>query len=122
MAKKDKDQEYNLLELRPERLFESETTDEGLDRVLVPRFRNAFLRRFLVPRNRDPYVHVKLDMYCTAIWRMCDGRTPVARMVAALEERFGEEVAPADERVAAFIRQMRMYQYISLKTADGTVV
>ena len=47
-----------------------------------------------------------LDRFTTFLWLKCDGAHTVAGLVAALEAEFGEEAAPAAERVQKWLQRM----------------
>jgi hypothetical protein len=47
-----------------------------------------------------------LDRFTTFLWLKCDGVHTVAGLVAALEAEFGEEAAPAAERVQKWLQRM----------------
>ena len=47
-----------------------------------------------------------LDRFTTFLWLKCDGTHTVAGLVAALAAEFGEEAAPAPERVQKWLQRM----------------
>ena len=55
-----------------------------------------------------------LDRYSSYIWEMCDGKKTVGEVILRFDEKFGEEVAPADVRVQKFIKQLLELNLISL--------
>ena len=75
--KKEK-QFANLWDLTPKRNAEWETTEEGKVVVLVPKFRNPFLVKWLLPYLSKPFFRIKLDDVGSAIWQQLDGGTPVS--------------------------------------------
>ena len=55
-----------------------------------------------------------LDQFTTFIWEKCDGVNNIAQIISKFDEKFGEEVAPADVRVQKFIKQLLELNLISL--------
>ena len=55
-----------------------------------------------------------LDKFTTFIWEKCDGSHNIAEIISEFDNRFGEEVAPADQRVLKFIKQLLELNLITL--------
>ena len=55
-----------------------------------------------------------MDIYTTYIWEMCNGKNTIGDIISKFDRIFGEEVAPADVRVQAFIKQLLELNLISL--------
>lgn len=98
-------QGLNLLDLIPVRLQEWELTPDNQVIILVPKFTSRFLRTWLLPRLKHPYIRIKLDSYGSEVWRNCDGKTSVASIARILQQKFGEKIEPVYDRLAIFIRQ-----------------
>ena len=99
---------------RPEQAVGSETVDD-LVVLLRPRFMSGPLAWWLQPRLARPYFRVRLDAVGSFIWRRCDGRTTVGEIAAGLQERFGDEVAPAMDRLRLFLRQLQDGKMITVQ-------
>ena len=56
-----------------------------------------------------------LDKFSSYIWEMCDGENTVADVVRKFDEKFGEEVAPATDRVQIFLETLLKLNLIVLK-------
>ena len=54
-----------------------------------------------------------LDKYTTHIWELCNGKNTIGDIISKFDGKFGEEVAPADVRVQAFIKQLLELNLIS---------
>lgn len=96
----------NLWDLKPKRNAEWEMTDEGKIVVLVPKFRNPFLVKWLLPYLAKPFFRIKLDDVGTLIWQQSDGATPVSSIAESLQRKFGASVEPVDARINHFLRQL----------------
>ncbi len=112
MAKRAK-ADVNLLELVPRRTVEHEIDEAHLVTVLMPRFTNRFLKRWLVPRHRSPHIKIKLDEIGSEVWLLCDGRRNVGEIASLMREKFGEKIEPCNDRLGVFFRQLEQASFIS---------
>lgn len=116
MFKKNKKlSEVNYLELTPIRIYNHIVEEENRVSVLVPRFTNKILVKYLVPRLKSPDIKVKLDKFGSAAWLKADGNKNVEDICDELLNEFGEEINPVVERVTKFYSQLYQYQFISFK-------
>ena len=56
-----------------------------------------------------------LDKFSSYIWEICDGENTVADVVRKFDEKFGEVVAPAPDRVQIFLETLLKLNLIVLK-------
>lgn len=116
MFKKNKNlSEVNYLEITPIRSYNHIEEEKNKVSVLVPRFTNKFLVKYLVPRLKSPDIKVKLDKFGSAAWIKADGNKNVQQICDELLSEFGEEINPVVERVTKFYTQLYQYQFISFK-------
>ncbi|MEW5799100.1 MAG: PqqD family protein [Bacteroidota bacterium] len=111
--KKEK-QLANLLDLKPKRNAEWETTDEGKVVVLVPKFRNPFLVKWVLPYLSKPYFRIKLDDIGSAIWQQLDGGTPISHVAENLKTKFGAAVEPVESRINHFLNQLERGDLVTI--------
>ncbi len=104
--KKDEFAGWNILDLKPERLFEYEVQADEKVVLLIPKFRDRILGKYLQPYIRRKFYKVKLDKLGSQTWLHCDGKTPVSKIADKLREKFGADAEPADERVAKFVQHL----------------
>ncbi|MFH2003621.1 MAG: PqqD family protein [Bacteroidota bacterium] len=97
---------FNLLDLKPVRLFEFEVQAEEKVTILIPKFRDKLLGKYLQPYLRKKYYKVKLDKFGSFVWTNCDGRKTVNEIAERLRQKFGAEAEPAVERVAKFVQHL----------------
>ncbi len=102
---------------RPEHAIGSEMAGD-LVVLLRPRFVSGPLAWWLQPHLRRPYFRVRLDAVGSFIWNRCDGQTTVGQIATGLEERFGDEVKPAMDRLRIFLRQLQDGQMIRVSPAE----
>ncbi len=104
----------NLLELKPRRNAQWETADDASVTLIVPKFGNAFLRKWLLPFLAQPNFRVRLDKFGTFVWSRCDGRTTVAEIADALSREFGAEVEPLYERLEKYVKKLERERFVSI--------
>jgi len=98
---------HNYLELTPRRIFEHEIRDsDGLVTVLVPKYRDKILGRFLQPRLKYKYFKAEFDEFGSAAWLKIDGKTKVNMIASMLLNEFGEKIQPINERLITFCNQL----------------
>lgn len=98
--------ETNLWDVIPQRIAEWETAEDGKVIVLVPKFKNAFLAKWLQPRLAKPFFRIKLDEVGSHIWKLCDGSTKVSQIAESLQKQFGGVVEPVDIRIKKFFNHL----------------
>jgi hypothetical protein len=104
----------NLLELMPRQLVPWEADENGTVVVLLPKFQNAFLVRWLVPRLRVPNIRIKLDAIGSYVWKLCDGKTTVAEIAERMAGDFGESATAAHERIRTFLLTLEKSDLVNL--------
>lgn len=102
----------NLLELKPLRNLDWEEGENGTVVLLVPKFRNRWLRKWLVPHLSKPNFRLKTDAFGSYVWRRCDGEEPVADIATAMGREFGREFDPSLDRISEFIRRLAKNEFI----------
>lgn len=107
MGADTKDDAPNLLDCVPSRLVGATVGDDGKVTVLRPRFIKGPLARWLQPRLKSKHFHVQLDEIGSFVWQRIDGQATVADIVEAMEDHFGDKVAPAIDRLDMFLRELR---------------
>jgi Coenzyme PQQ synthesis protein D (PqqD) len=105
----------NLLELRPIRNARSETAEDGLVTLVVPKFRSVFLQKWLVPWLAKPNFRIRLDNVGSFIWQRCDGTTPVLKIAEEMQSEFGEGIQPVYDRISRFLNKLESSQFILIR-------
>jgi hypothetical protein len=102
----------SLLDLTPFRKIDHRLEEDGTVTLLYPKFRNKNVSKFMLGR-KTPYIHMKLDEIGTASWLLIDGKRNVKKISEELNNKFGEKIIPADERLGKFLSQLYNNKYIS---------
>lgn len=111
--KKKKNDQINYLDLTPVKKYNFEIEENGFVSVLIPRFTNKFLVRYLSPRLKSPYVKAKLDEFGSQTWLEIDGVQNVHNIAQKLLNRNGEKIQPINERLTKFLTQLYNYNFIT---------
>ena len=120
MAKKEKE---NFLDYRPRpnRLFTTETNDEGHVEILMENrgFYNWLAQKlFRKPR----FSHIELDDFGTFVWHQMDGDRTVFEIGQAVKSEFGEKAEPLYERLSKYIKILHdnhFVVYVNKQTTGG---
>ncbi len=106
---------YNLLNTVPVCVGNVCTEWEGEYVVLIlPRFRKAWMQRWLLPKSLSSHVRIQLEEHGTAVWRLIDGQRTVQEIIELLASHFGgDESYPS--RVAAYFMQLQKDGFIHLR-------
>jgi len=95
-----------------------EVAEDGTVWLLVPRFRSRWMQ-WLQKRLRKPHIKVKLDELGSAVWRLIDERRTVHEIGRELEARFGERIAPLEQRLGTFLGMLRRTELLELPAAEA---
>ena len=119
MGKKQEAQ--NLLDLKPFRLQRWEPREGDLVTVLVPKFSNRWLVRWIMPRLARPDFRVRLDALGSYIWSQCDGSLTIREIAERVDDKFGSETDPDYQRIALFFRRLVSQNLVRLNAPDASL-
>jgi hypothetical protein len=108
----------NYLDLTPVRLMEYQLNDEGRIDILLPRFRNRFLKNVYRNSSKGEFIHIHLDQIGSEIWKIIDGILTVQAICSELNEKHPDKLHPAEEtekRVTDFLSLLYRERYISFR-------
>lgn len=106
----------NTLELTPFRLYPEEKNNaDDLVTVIIPKFKNKYVVRYISPRLKSDHFQIKLDKFGSAVWVNMDGSRKVEKIIHKLKEKFGDEMPEAEDRIIKFIFQLYSQGFISFK-------
>ena len=112
--RKEKDlSDINYLELTPGRLYNHVMEKYGKVSVLIPRFTNTIIVKFLTPMLKSPFVKTKFDEFGSQVWLEIDGKKKVLDILTSLKLKFGERIEPVEERLTKFLTQLYNYKFVS---------
>jgi hypothetical protein len=104
--------------LRPVAKHRHEVNEDGLATVFIPKFKNRYLIKFLVPSWKSPEFRIKLDELGSAVWLSIDGKKNVDSICLELINKLGEKVHPAEERVTKFLSTLYYQGFITFRELE----
>lgn len=104
----------NLLELKPLRNLEWEEGENDTVVLLVPKFTNRLMRKWVLPLLRKPNFRVTTDAFGGFVWKKCDGATSVLSIAEEMNRSFGPEFDPSYDRTTTFVRQLVKNEFVLL--------
>jgi len=105
----------DLTGLRLARTLNWETNKDGLVVLLVPKFRNRYLVKWLVPHLAQPNFRVMLDAHGSLVWNCCNGVTTVGEIARKMEQTFGVPIDSLNERVGLFIGKLMRDKFLIIE-------
>ncbi len=107
----------NYLDLTPVLIFKSEESEDGLVTILIPRFKNNFMNKYIV-REKARYIYLKLDELGSATWKEIDGSRNVGQICEQLKEKLGDKIAHTEERVTKFLSILYNNRHITFREIE----
>lgn len=118
MGRKRKKGEINLLELIPCRMIEYDMNEDVIVTLKAPRFKSNFMRKWLQPRLKRPFLRVELDEIGSSVWMLCDGNRKVRDIAEVVQKRFGDKIEPCYDRLGSFFQQLEHARFISYSNLE----
>lgn len=117
--KLEKDQSTDWTKLVPERIIDWEINPEtNFVIIKKPKFKNSILKKYLLPRLKNPNFTVNLDKVGSFVWLTIDGKLNFGEIAEKMKNEFGESVEPVDDRLGQFINSLRKYDFILFKNME----
>ena len=112
MAKPNKRDTDNLLDLIPVPSVDWGNNPDGTVYLIKLKFKSRFLTKLLKRLKISPFHKVHLDEFGSFVWIQCDGKKPVYDIGASLQDYFGEKIEPVYDRLGSFIQILAHHRYI----------
>jgi hypothetical protein len=80
--------------------------------IKKPKFKNSFLKKYLLPRLKRPDYSVKLDKVGSFVWQNIDGKVSFGEIAEKMIKEFGDSIEPVNDRLGQFINSLRQYDFI----------
>ena len=87
--------------------------------IKKPKFKNTFLKKYLLPRLKKPDYSVKLDKVGSFVWQNIDGKTTFSEIGEKMKCEFGDSIEPVDDRLGQFINSLRRYDFITFVNIEA---
>lgn len=101
-------------------LVEWENGPDGGAVLLLPRFRNGLLAKWIQPRLKCKYARIKLDEIGSFVWNKIVVGSVFDDVAAAMKGHFGEKAEPVEDRLAKFLTILKKGGFVELYTETGT--
>ena len=114
MAKKDKN--VNFLDLIPQRNCQCEKTGDGRIDLLVPRFKNRFMKKIALKLGRSEFITLHLDALGSLVWDRVDGSRTVEQIGKLVEKENEAFTHQLYERLTQFLSSLSRHRLIQFRT------
>lgn len=101
-----------FLELKPKRRDFRWIEEDGKIRIIVPKFRSRIGRSFCRLLGKEENFTANLDEKGSIIWKLCDGRHTVRKILEELQQRYPEE-KDLDQRLFLYLYNLKKLGYIT---------
>lgn len=105
--------EIDFLQLHPKWNCDWEKSDNGLTVILIPKFGDHAIGKWLMAHMARPNYRMKLDEIGSFVWEHCDGNDSVQEIGRKLSKHFGEKVEPVYERLTLFFQSLQRSKSIT---------
>ena len=111
----------NYLTQIPFRKVAEFNEEEGLITLLIPKFRNAWFRKWLIPKRKSSYFRIHLDPVGSQVWLSIDGNRPVQEICEILAQYIAVQDLPSnqvEERATAYLTDLARKGFIGFNEAQ----
>lgn len=109
----------NFLDLVPEKNCRWDKAEDGRSYLLVPRFKNRWMKKIAMKMGRSELVKIYFDPMGTGVWNLIDGEISVAEIGKRMEHEKGEEIEQVYDRLTSFISILARNKFVNLKTVNS---
>lgn len=109
----------NFLDLRPIRNHKEEISENEIVTIIIPKFKNKLVVKYLVPRMKSPVIKLTLDEIGSSAWLFMDGKNKVSEIANLMEQKLGEKVKPIEHRLMKFLTQLYEQGLITFEEIKG---
>lgn len=111
--------EINFLELKPLPLCESIINEKNLVTVLIPKFKNRILVKYVSPLLKSPNIKLNLDILGSAVWKLLNGKNSVQEISDIMKQEFGDKEKSLEERILKFLTELYVQNLITFEEIKG---
>lgn len=96
----------NFFDMTPIRNYKFETNEEGVVVVLIPRFDNHFIGKWLNNRSSKKEIRTDLDEAGSKVWLLIDGTRTVYDIFKVIKEESLIDIEQAQDRIVTYLRML----------------
>ena len=115
---KRKKKKVNYLGLIPQRNCRWETTAAGKTCLLVPRFKNPFMKKIALKLGKSETLRLSLDLTGTKVWALIDGTSTVEQIGESMQKNEQEPIQQLYERLTEFLTRLLQNKFITFKNEN----
>jgi len=112
---KKKENQLNFLELTPIQKFEHFENEENIITIKIPKFQNSSISKFLIPKTKSEFIHVKLDKIGSMVWKSITGENNVASICEKMVENTSENSEDLQMRITQYLTILHKQRLIKYK-------
>ncbi|HLO57184.1 MAG TPA: PqqD family protein [Bacteroidales bacterium] len=105
----------NFLDMVPVRNITEFTRDGDEITLLLPKFKSAWMRKWLIPPRRSAHIKIHLDTMGSKVWDLIDGIRNTGEICERMNPGSAEPAEPMEKRVTEFLRQLYKNRFILFK-------
>jgi hypothetical protein len=108
----------NFLDMIPVRNVKEFTREGEKITLFVPKFKNGWMIKWLIPANRSKHFSIHLDEMGSRVWELIDGETNTGDLCNKFSQLQPEEESKdtsVELRVTEFLRQLYKNRFIVFK-------
>lgn len=107
--------EKNILEMIPNQVIKNFTEKDGLVTLNLPKFKSPFFSKWLLPKGKSPFIHIKLDKIGSKVWVQMDGKKSLQDICDKIRKNTDKEgeIPCLEERAAKFITELYKSRFIN---------
>ncbi|MEI6091873.1 MAG: PqqD family protein [bacterium] len=96
----------NFFDMTPVRNYEHEINDKGIVVVLIPRFDNHFVGKWLNKISSKKEIRTDLDESGSKVWLLIDGKRTVYDIFKVIKSEGILDLEQAQERIVTYLRML----------------
>jgi predicted RNA-binding protein (virulence factor B family) len=107
----------NFLDLIPDRNCQWDKTGDGRTYLLVPRFKNQWMKKIALRLGKSEFVKVYFDDNGDRVWGLIDGSKSVEEIGKLMEKEKGKDETPQQvyDRLTEFMSILARNNFIRFK-------
>lgn len=105
----------NFLDMTPIPKVDYEQKDDGTISLLIPRFKNNFAKKIMIPKNKSPFIKANLDDLGSNTYRLANGERTIYEIANLLQDHSSDEIEDVMMRVSKFFGALYTNHLIEFK-------
>lgn len=97
------------------------TLENDLVTVLVPKFRNPRIAKFMLGRKNNS-ISIHLDAHGSFVWLQIDGHKNLREIAEEMQNHYGETFEQAGTRVNKFMSRLYEERYITFRQLEEEAI